>query len=169
MGHSTAIAMKLARSSLMLVAMIGAASLARAHEDVQHAGEVTYTIPPGWEQTEKQRIVVLTPKGSSPEQASLVVTPGETLAAGRNFPEWFKDKWEGLRKEWKVVQGGERTGQEGPLGSSVLYQAAMLEAVVNGKPTARAYSSTPSTSATPSIGWCSGHRGRSRLTSTRRR
>jgi hypothetical protein len=31
-----------------------------------------------------------------------------------------------------VVQGGERTGQEGPNGSSVLYQAALVETPAEG-------------------------------------
>src|SRR5688500_4799071 len=86
----------------------------------EQAAEVTYTIPAGWERLEQERIVVLTPKGVTPQQCALIVTPGETLE-GDNFLKWFKEKWDALRKDAKVVQGGERTGQDGPNGSSVLY------------------------------------------------
>ena len=92
----------------------------------EQAAEVTYTIPAGWERLEQERIVVLTPKGMTPQQCALIVTPGETLE-GDNFLKWFKEKWDALRKDAKVVQGGERTGQDGPNGSSVLYQAGLLE------------------------------------------
>ena len=97
----------------------------------EQAAEVTYTIPAGWERLEQERIVVLTPKGMTPQQCALVVTPGETLE-GDNFLKWFKEKWDALRKDAKVVQGGDRTGQDGPNGSSVLYQAALLESAGEG-------------------------------------
>ena len=127
--------MKHARIAIIFVALVGAATSAAADDPpVEHAGEVTYSIPPGWERVEQERIVILTPKNASPDQCSIVLTPGETLGPDGNFTKWFKDKWDGLAKGWKLVQGGERTGQEGPRGSSVFYQAGMLEAVVNGKP-----------------------------------
>ena len=128
--------MKPAHLAMLLVTLLGAsASADKDDSPAEHTGEVTYSIPAGWERTEQERIVILTPKDVAPEQCSIVLTPGETLAADANFNKWFKDKWEALTKGWKLVQGGERTGQEGPRGSSVYYQAGMLEAVVNGKVT----------------------------------
>jgi hypothetical protein len=102
-----------------------------AEDATEQAAEVTYTIPAGWERVEQDRIVVLTPKGMTPQRCALVITPGETLD-GDKFLKWFKDKWDALRKDAKVVQGGERTGQDGPNDSSVLYQAALLEAAGEG-------------------------------------
>ena len=87
--------------------------------------EMTYTAPGGWEKSEQERIIVFTPPGVSPRQVALIITPGENLDG--DFLKWFKTKWEALRKDAQVIQGGERTGQEGPNGSSVLYQAALLE------------------------------------------
>jgi hypothetical protein len=128
--------MKPASLTVLLVTLLGVSASADTDDPpVEHAGGVTYSIPPGWERVEQDRIVILTPKDVSPEQCSLVLTPGETLGADGNFTKWFKDKWDGLTKGWKLVQGGERTGQEGPRGSSVFYQAGMLEAVVDGKVT----------------------------------
>ena len=112
-------------------------AIAGADADPEQVGEVTYRVPAGWEKIQQDRIVILTPRGSTPDECSVVLTSGETLAADANFNQWFKDKWAALHEGWKVVQGGQRTGQEGPRGSSVYYQAAMLEAVVDGKPTRR--------------------------------
>ena len=126
------------RALLPMLVLTLAGTVAPASTDdppVEHTGEVSYSIPAGWERMEQERIVILTPKGSSPDQCSIVLTPGETLGPDGNFNKWFKDKWDSLAKGWKLVQGGERTGQEGPRGSSVFYQAGMLEAVVNGKVT----------------------------------
>jgi hypothetical protein len=128
--------MKPAQLAMVVVALFGVAASAAADDPpVEHAGEVTYSIPPGWERVEQDRVVVLTPRDVAPEQCSVVLTPGETLGADANFNKWFKDKWDALTRGWKLVQGGERTGREGPRGSSVFYQAGMLEAVVNGKVT----------------------------------
>src|SRR5215212_352717 len=89
------------------------------------AEELSFTVPAGWERTEQDRIVVLSPPGVAPTKCALIVTPGENL--DEDFLKWFKTRWDALRKGAKVVQGGERTGQDGPEGSSVLYQAALLE------------------------------------------
>ena len=94
------------------------------------AEEVTYAIPEGWEKSEKDRIVVLTPPGTSAAKCSLVVTPGEKLEG--EFSKWFASRWDALRKGAKVAQGGGRTGKEGPRGSSFLYQAALLESAGEG-------------------------------------
>jgi hypothetical protein len=123
-------------SGLLLVATLVAVVAPDAPEQTpeesrETAAEVTYTIPAGWERLEQDRIVVLTPKGMTPQKCALIITPGETLE-GDNFLKWFKDKWDALRKDAKVVQGGERTGQDGPNESSVLYQAALLEAAGEG-------------------------------------
>lgn len=116
----------------VLVALVAVgADDAVPEQPPQQAAEVTYTIPAGWERLEQERIVVLTPKGVTPQQCALIVTPGETLE-GDNFLKWFKEKWDALRKDAKVVQGGDRTGQDGPNGSSVLYQAALLESAGEG-------------------------------------
>jgi hypothetical protein len=101
---------------------------------VEKQGEVTYTIPECWERGEREGIVVLTPKDTSPEQCAIVVTPGETLPAAGDFNKWFGDKWEALRKKWKVVQGGQRSGKAGPNGSSVMVETALLEAIVDDQP-----------------------------------
>jgi hypothetical protein len=111
--------------------ILAAAAPAADEERVEKQGEVTYTIPEGWERGEREGIVVLTPKDTSPEQCALVVTPGETLPASGDFEKWFGDKWEALRKKWKVVQGGQRSGKSGPNGSRVLVQSALLEAIVD--------------------------------------
>ena len=127
-----------AAHAMICIALLCMAASAAADEPVtERAGEVTYSVPAGWERAAQERIVVLTPNGSSPQQCSLVLTPGETLSREADFDKWFKGKWEALRKGWKVVQGGERTAQDGPEGSSVQYQAAMLESAVDGKPTRR--------------------------------
>jgi hypothetical protein len=90
------------------------------------ASDVTYTVPAGWEKSEKERVVTLTPPGTAAEKCSVVLTPGEPLRG--DFDGWFKRRWDGLRNGAKVVQGGERTGQEnGPNGSSFYHQAALLE------------------------------------------
>lgn len=96
----------------------------------KQAEELAYTPPAGWERTEQERIVVFTPPGVAPSKCALIVTPGENLEG--DFGRWFKTKWEALRKGAKVVQGGERTGQEGPNGSSVMYAAALVEAEGEG-------------------------------------
>ena len=94
------------------------------------AEELSYTVPEGWEKSEKDRIVILTPPQISPDKCSLVVTPGEKLEG--EFAKWFDGRWDALRKGGKVVQGGSRTGKEGPRGSSFLYQAALLESAGEG-------------------------------------
>ena len=94
------------------------------------AEELTYTAPAGWDRAEQERIVVFTPPDVPPSRCALIVTPGENLHG--DFLKWFKSKWDALRKGGKVVQGGERTGQEGPNGSSVLYQAALVELPAEG-------------------------------------
>jgi hypothetical protein len=118
----------------VLCVLLSVAEPAADEERVEQQGEVTYTIPTGWERNERDGIVVLTPNNASPEQCAVVVTPGETLRAEGDFSKWFNDKWEALRKRWKVVQGGQRSGKQGPNGSSVLVQTALLEAVVDGQP-----------------------------------
>ena len=87
--------------------------------------EVTYTVPQGWVRSEKGRVVTLTPAGVSAERCSLVLTPGEKLDG--DFGEWFGRRWDELRAGGKVVQGGSRTGRDGPRGNSFLHQAALLE------------------------------------------
>jgi len=114
-----------------LIPLLLAAAPAADEERVEKQGEVTYTIPQDWERGEREGIVVLTPKDASPEQCAIVVTPGETLSAAGDFNKWFGDKWEALRKKWKVVQGGQRSGKAGPNGSSVLVETALLEAIVD--------------------------------------
>ena len=108
----------------LLIAML--ASLAAAAPKPRQAEELAYTPPAGWDRTEQERIVVFTPPDVPPSKCALIVTPGENLEG--DFLKWFKTKWDALRKDAKVVQGGERTGQEGPNGSSVLYQGALIEA-----------------------------------------
>jgi hypothetical protein len=92
----------------------------------KQAEELTYIAPAGWDRSEQERIVVFTPPKVPPSRCALIVTPGENLEG--DFLKWFKTKWDAVRKDGRVVQGGERTGQEGPNGSSVLYQAALVEA-----------------------------------------
>jgi len=92
----------------------------------KQAEELTYIAPAGWDRSEQERIVVFTPPKVPPSRCALIVTPGENLDG--DFLKWFKTKWDAVRKDARVVQGGERTGQEGPNGSSVLYQAALVEA-----------------------------------------
>ena len=115
---------------LVALSALGADDPAPEQPD-QQVAEVTYTVPAGWERLEQERIVVLTPKGMTPRQCALIVTPGETLE-GDNFLKWFKEKWDALRNDGKIVQGGERTGQDGPNGSSVLYRAALIETTGEG-------------------------------------
>ena len=117
-----------------LLPLFLAAAPAAEDERVEKQGEVTYTIPEGWERAEREGIVVLTPKDTSPEQCAVIVTPSETLPAAADFNKWFGEKWEALRKKWKVVQGGQRSGKAGPNGSSVLVQTALLEAIVDDQP-----------------------------------
>jgi hypothetical protein len=110
--------------------LLTATAPASADDRVETQGEVIYSIPDGWERVEQEGIVVLTPKDVPPDQCALVVTSGETLPPEGNFERWFKAKWDALRKESKVIQGGQRTGNAGPKGSTVLYQAALLNPVV---------------------------------------
>src|SRR5689334_15103375 len=86
-----------------------AASLASAAPK-KEAEELTYIPPAGWDRSEQERIVVFTPPGVPPSKCALIVTPGENLEG--DFLKWFKTKWDALRKDAEVVQGGERTGQE---------------------------------------------------------
>ena len=92
--------------------------------------EMTFTAPPGWEKSEQERLTIFTPPGVPPTTAALIVTQGQNLDG--DFVKWFRAKWDALRKGDEVVQGGERTGQDGPSGSSVLYQAALLEGLGAG-------------------------------------
>ena len=116
------------RLAFLLLALLPSVSSGapKSHQ----AEELTYTAPAGWERTEQERIVVFTPPNVPPSKCALIVTPGENL--DDDFLKWFKAKWDALRKGGKVVQGGERTGQEGPNGSSVLYQAALVELPADG-------------------------------------
>ena len=118
---------------IVLVILAHAASVRAAPKAGPKDGpaeEMTYTPPAGWEKTEQERIVVFSPPGVPPTKCAILVTPGETLEG--DFLKWFKGKWDALRKGAKVVQGGERTGQDGPGGSSVLYQAALMEGEAAG-------------------------------------
>ena len=117
-----------------LLPLVLAAAPAADDERIEKQGEVSYTIPEGWERAEREGIVVLTPRDTSPEQCAVVVTPSEKLPAAGDFNKWFGEKWEALRKKWKVVQGGQRSGKAGPNGSSVLVQTALLEAIVDDQP-----------------------------------
>jgi hypothetical protein len=117
------------------VVLLISPSLAIAAPKKKEAEELTYTPPAGWERAEQERIIVFTPPGVPPSKCALVVTPGENLEG--DFLKWFKTKWDALRKDAEVVQGGERTGQEGPNGSSVLYQAALIEGPTNAGATKR--------------------------------
>ena len=96
----------------------------------QQPEEISYTPPAGWERTEQERIVIFTPPGVAPSKCALIVTPGENLEG--DFLKWFKAKWDALRKGAKTVQGGERTAMDGPNESSVMVQAALLEAEPEG-------------------------------------
>jgi hypothetical protein len=93
--------------------------------DRASAEQMTYTAPAGWERSEQERLTIFTPPNVPPTKAALIVTPGQDLDG--DFVKWFRQKWDALRKGDEVVQGGDRTGQDGPNGSSVLYQAALLE------------------------------------------
>jgi hypothetical protein len=107
-----------------------ASTAAAAPPKPKPAEELSYTAPAGWERTEQERIVVFTPPNVPPSRCALIVTPGEKLDG--DFLQWFKAKWDALRKGGKVVQGGERTGSEGPNGTSVLVQAGLLESPAEG-------------------------------------
>jgi hypothetical protein len=120
---------------LVAALLLIAASLAPAAPKKKEAEELTYIPPAGWDRSEQERVVVFTPPGVPPSKCALIVTPGENLEG--DFLKWFKTKWDALRKDAEVVQGGERTGQEGPNGSSVLYQAAMIEGPTNAGATKR--------------------------------
>ena len=100
-------------------------SLVLAAPKPKQAEELAYTAPAGWDRTEQERIVVFTPPDVPPSKCALIVTPGENLEG--DFIKWFKTKWDSLRGRATVVQGGDRTGQDGPNGSSVLYEAALVE------------------------------------------
>ena len=92
--------------------------------------QMTYTAPAGWDKSEQERLTIFTPPNVPPTKAALSVTPGQDLDG--DFVKWFRQKWDALRKGDEVVQGGERTGQDGPNGSSVLYQAGLLEGLGAG-------------------------------------
>ena len=111
---------------LLISVLLVLPSVALSAPKPKQAEELTFTPPAGWDRTENERLVIFTPPGVPPSRAALVVTPGENLEG--DFLKWFKTKWDALCKGGKIVQGGERTGQEGPNGSSVLYQAALVEA-----------------------------------------
>ena len=117
--------MTLGFASFLLAGLLAVALAPPAEPTPPPPEEMTYTIPPGWERSEKDRLVVLTPPGVAADKCSLVVTPGETLKG--EFSTWFKDRWDALRQAAKVVQGGGRTGNKGPDGSSFLVQAGLLE------------------------------------------
>jgi hypothetical protein len=103
-----------------------ALAAAPAKEPAAPPADVTYSVPAGWDRVEKDRVVTLTPHGTPAEKCSVVLTPAEPLRG--DFDAWFRQRWDSLRKGAKVVQGGERTGQEnGPNGSSFFHQAALLE------------------------------------------
>lgn len=91
----------------------------------KQVGNIRYSVPTGWEETEKDRLVLLTPPGEDATKCAIVLTPGETLEG--DFLQWFKAKWKSLSKGARVAQGGEVTSQDGPDGSSVLYEAAIIE------------------------------------------
>jgi hypothetical protein len=112
--------------TFVLITLAAAPPKEPAKPPAAPASDVTYTVPAGWEKAEKDRVVTLTPPGTSAEQCSIVLTPAEPLKG--DFAAWFAERWDGLRDGAKVVQGGERTGQpNGPHGSSYFTQAALLE------------------------------------------
>jgi hypothetical protein len=124
------------QAMILLVPFFVISSLSVAAEPKADAGkgssgeQMTYTAPAGWEKSEQERMTIFTPPDVPPTKAALIVTQGQNLDG--DFVKWFRGKWDALRKGDEVVQGGERTGQDGPNGSSVLYQAALLEGLGAG-------------------------------------
>ena len=112
-------------SHATVVLLFAATSTALAAPRPKATEELTYTPPVGWERTEQERLVIFTPPNVPPTRCALIVTPGENLEG--DFGKWFRTKWDALRKNGKVVQGGERTAMEGPNGSSAMIQAALVE------------------------------------------
>ena len=89
------------------------------------AGNIRFTTPPDWEKAEKKKgIVLLNPKGMTPTECSVVLVSGEQLKG--DFLQWFKKKWSAFAKDLTVIEGGERTAQDGPGGAEVLYESALL-------------------------------------------
>ena len=118
-------------ASLLVVASISIAAEPKPDANKRTSTEqMTYTAPAGWEKSEQERLTIFTPPDVPPTTAALIVTQGQNLDG--DFVKWFRAKWDALRKGDEVVQGGERTGQDGPNGSSVLYQAALLEGLGAG-------------------------------------
>jgi len=112
----------------ILFALLALAAPAKEPANRPTQSEVTYTVPAGWERVEKDRVVTLTPAGIPADQCSIVLTPGEPLKG--DFAAWFDQRWDSLRNGAKVVQGGERTGQQsGPNGTSFFHRAALLESM----------------------------------------
>jgi hypothetical protein len=126
------------RNALALLLALLALAAAPAKEPAPPPSDVTYSVPAGWDRVEKDRVVTLTPQGTPAAKCSIVLTPAEPLRG--DFDAWFTQRWDSLRKGAKVVQGGERTGQQnGPNGSSFFHQVALLETPgENGAPPGRA-------------------------------
>jgi hypothetical protein len=118
---------------MSLMVLTGASLSAEPKPDGNKGGsaeQMTYTAPAGWDKSEQERMTIFTPPDVPPTTAALIVTQGQNLNG--DFVKWFREKWDALRKGDEVVQGGDRTGQDGPSGSSVLYQAALLEGLGAG-------------------------------------
>lgn len=95
----------------------------------QQIGAIKYRCPAGWESVEKDAIVLLTPKGVSPGECSVVLVSGEVLRG--DFHQWFKQKWAGFQKKQEISQGGQLNAQVGAGGVDVMYQSALLEDQTN--------------------------------------
>ena len=115
-------------SALLVATLVAAAPPADKPAAPEHPADadVTFTVPDGWKRVDRDRVIVLMPEGATPLECAVVISPGEKLDDD-DFPKWFAAKWDALRKGGKVVQGGARSGKEGPDGSSVLVQAGLLE------------------------------------------
>ena len=120
-------------SLLILVLLLAPAP---EKEPAKPPPDVTYTVPAGWDRVEQDHVVILTPPDTAADQCSLVLTRGEKLKG--DFPKWFDDRWDALRKDAKVVQGGDRPDpRPGPNGTSFLVRSALLESPKEGGPPRR--------------------------------
>src|SRR4051812_7925235 len=78
----------------------------------ERIGNIRFTTPADWEKSEKKGFAILNPKDVKPTDCSIVLVSGEQLKG--DFLQWFKKKWTAFAKDLTVIEGGERTTQEGP-------------------------------------------------------
>jgi hypothetical protein len=96
-------------------------------EATPKAGNVFYSVPPGWSVSETEGSTVLTPPGLGPGEVCVIrLFPGEELF--QDFGTWFTQKWLQLAAGMELIEGGQVRNMRSPRGVALLTSAAVLQA-----------------------------------------